>query len=637
MRDIKVVILAGGKGTRLGRQSEKIPKPMVIIGDRPLLEHQILLCRRYGLNDIIIITGHLSDYIERYFGDGSDRGVRITYFRETQPLGTTGGIKELEADLQDDFIVLYGDVMLDINLLSLVDFHQKKRSDCTLVVHPNDHPFDSDLVEIDARQKIIAFHAKPHPPELLYRNLVNAAAYVLSPRIFPFITKGVKADFGKDIFPRILTELNLFGYITAEYIKDAGTPERLAQVTHDHQNGRIRHFNNENRRKAVFIDRDGVINREVGLLHTIRDFELLPGTCQAIRSLNASDYLAVVITNQPVVARNLCSVSQLEAIHKKMEMLLGEQHAKLDAIYYCPHHPDRGYPGENEAYKIDCTCRKPKPGMVMQAAADFNIDLTASFFIGDSARDIQCGKNAGTRTVGVRTGYGCIDATIEPDYFFDDLQESVHFITHEPYRDVCALICEALPHPTVKHEKFIITIGGNSRSGKSTCAQYLADTLEKKGCHVLLIKLDNWLVPLEQRQEKHNSVHARFQLPTIEADIESLMHGKTIRRMQYDSRSRSYTDNPVCYTAAQADIVIIEGIVALGSNKLRSLSNLKLFCTISEQNLYARMKTFYSWKGLDCKAIDKIFKTRQSDEYNIIEQDRQHADIVLDEAGKIRI
>ena len=201
MSNIKVVILAGGKGTRLGKQAEKIPKPMVTIGDLPLLEHQILLCRRYGLHDIIIITGHLSDYIERYFGDGSDRGVRITYFREKQPLGTTGGIKELEAVLQDDFIVLYGDVMLDMNLRRLIDFHQTRQSDCTLVVHPNDHPFDSDLVEIDAQQKITAFHAKPHPAELLYRNLVNAAVYVLSPRIFPFITKGDKADFGKDIFP----------------------------------------------------------------------------------------------------------------------------------------------------------------------------------------------------------------------------------------------------------------------------------------------------------------------------------------------------------------------------------------------------------------------------------------------------
>ena len=440
----------------------------------------------------------------------------------------------------------------------------------------------------------------------------------------------------KIYFPRILTKLNLFGYITAEYIKDAGTPERLAEVSHDHQRGRIRRFNMEHPRKAIFMDRDGVINREVDLLHTMHDFELLPGTSDAIRGLNASDYLAVVITNQPVIARNLCSVSQLEAIHKKMEMLLGEQHAKLDAIYYCPHHPDRGYPGENEAYKIDCACRKPKPGMVMQAAADFNIDLTSSFFIGDSARDIECGKNAGTRTVGVRTGYGCRDATIEPDYFFDNLQEAIHFITNEPYRDICALICEALPHPPVKREKFIITIGGNSRSGKSTCARYLADILEKKGRNVLLIKLDNWLVPFEQRQEIHKSVHARFQLPTIEADIESLMHGKTITRMQYDSLSRSYQNNPVCYTAASVDIVIIEGVVALSSARLRSLSNLKLFCTINEHLLHAKIKNFYSWKGLNRESIEKLFKTRQNDEYNIIQHDMQHADIVLDETGKIQ-
>jgi D,D-heptose 1,7-bisphosphate phosphatase len=295
-------------------------------------------------------------------------------------------------------------------------------------VHPNDHPYDSDLVEIDDNQRVVAFHSKPHEKNRYFRNLVNAGFYIMSPKVLKYIRNGAKADFGKDVFPKIFKKIDFYGYNTSEYLKDVGVPERLLEVEKDYFSGKIRRLNNGNKRRAIFMDRDGVINKKAGLLYKIKDFELIRNAGKAIKKINDSEFLAIVITNQPVIARGLCSIKELEEIHKKMETLLGREGARLDAIYYCPHHPDKGFPGENLKYKIKCGCRKPKIGLVKRAQKDFNIDLKNSYFIGDSHRDILCGKNTGLITIGVRTGNACKDCETKPDYLFDNILGAVNFI-----------------------------------------------------------------------------------------------------------------------------------------------------------------------------------------------------------------
>ena len=187
------------------------------------------------------------------------------------------------------------------------------------------------------------------------------------------------------------------GYVSAEYIKDMGTPERWEAVGKDIASGKVARLNRRNPRPCIFLDRDGVLNREVNLLSRPEQLELLPGAAQAVRAINQSGYLAVVVTNQPQIARNLCSIEELRGIHDRLETLLGAEGAYLDAIYYCPHHPDKGYPEERPEYKIDCDCRKPKPGMLLQAARDLHIDLSASYMIGDSPRDVGAGEAAGVK------------------------------------------------------------------------------------------------------------------------------------------------------------------------------------------------------------------------------------------------
>lgn len=427
---MKAVILAGGKGTRMGSLVKDIPKPMVPVNGKPIIEYLVELLRDSGIKELIICNGYLSKVIEDYFKDGSDWGVKITYYVEETPLGTAGCVKKVAHLLKEDFLVLYGDVIVNADIHRIVDFHKKNNSQATLAVHPNDHPHDSDLVEIDDKGKIIAFHPKPHKEDEYYRNLGNACLYVLSPKVFDFIDPDKKPDFGKHIFPEMLRSgIRMYGYNTPEYLKDIGTPQRVEEVSSDVRSGKFNLMSFQHKRPAIFIDRDGVINKEVNNLKRHEDFELIPGAVEAIKSINKSKYFSIVITNQPVVAKGFCSLDDVYYIHKKMETLLGKGGAKLDGIYLCPHHPDKGFEGENPLYKIKCDCRKPSIGLIRKAVEEFNIDLDSSFFIGDSYRfDMKTAENAKVSFVGVETGVGCEDAEERPKVVKKDLKDAVDHI-----------------------------------------------------------------------------------------------------------------------------------------------------------------------------------------------------------------
>lgn len=417
---MQLVIIAGGKGTRLGLKD--IPKPMVKIGDKPLLEHQIDLAKRYGVDEVFILSGHLANVIEEYFGDGSKFGVKIHHVIEPYPLGTAGSLKLLEGKLNDRFLVFYGDVVMDFDIASFVEFDKQYDSIGTTIIHPNDHPYDSDLLEINKNNKVTKVLPKPHQDGEYYQNLVNAAVYIFSPKIFEYIEEGVSHDFGKHILSRVVDAgETLIGYKTPEYIKDMGTADRFEAVKNDFLTGKVARLNKQNKRPCIFLDRDGVINKDMDSKPLCKDFELLDGVAEAIKSINKSDYLSVVVTNQPMIAKGFVTFEEVENTHKKMETLLGEQHAYLNGIYYCPHHPEKGFDGEIKELKIDCECRKPKAGMLFKATKDLNIDLENSWMIGDSQRDIDAGKNVNCRTISIKKDLGA-------DYIAQDLKDAVNYI-----------------------------------------------------------------------------------------------------------------------------------------------------------------------------------------------------------------
>lgn len=429
------VIQAGGMGTRMVELTKDvIPKPMLPLNGKPMIQWQIENIRKYGIIEIILIVGHLGEKIQEYFGDGSSFGVHIQYIRETKPLGSAGALYYLKDRLQGrNFLLIFGDVMFDIDWNRMITFHETKKGLATLLIHPNSHPHDSDLVVVDEEQCVIGIDSKNNVRDYWYDNCVNAGLYILSDGILKHINKPAKTDLEQELLKPIMTQRQVFGYQTPEYVKDAGTIQRFQAVCEEQKQGIWEQKNLNNKQKCVFLDRDGTINKFCGLLNEEEQFELEEGVAEAIRLLNASKYLVIVVTNQPIVARGLCEIADVQRIHKKMQVLLGQQGAYLNDIVFCPHHPDKGFPEENPIYKIPCNCRKPAIGMIEQMAEKYNLDLSDSYMIGDSTVDIQTGKNAGTKTILLSTGQGGQDGkyNVCPDYKVKGLLEAVQIILNQ--------------------------------------------------------------------------------------------------------------------------------------------------------------------------------------------------------------
>lgn len=425
IKRMKVVIMAGGKGTRISSVASDIPKPMIKVEGIPVLEREIECLKNQGFDDIILTVSHLGNIIMDYFGDGSGNspvtgepfGVHIDYYFEEEPLGNAGALFKIKDKLTSDFLLLNADAMFDVDFNRFVAFHRKHGGLVTLFTHPNSHPYDSGLIIANKNGSVEKWLAKEDERPQYYRNRVNAGLHVINPEVLELVGinadsvgkvgvdgKPVKVDLDRQLLKPLAGTGKMFCYDSPEYVKDMGTPERYYSVCKDCKEGRISAKNLKNKQKAIFLDRDGTINKYVGFLRNINDFELIDGVAEAIRKINESGYLAVVVTNQPVIARGEVSFEELEEIHNKMETLLGKEGAYLDAIYYCPHHPHKGYEGERPELKIDCDCRKPKPGMLLKAAADFNIDLSRSWMVGDGENDIQAGINAGCKTALLSNG-----------------------------------------------------------------------------------------------------------------------------------------------------------------------------------------------------------------------------------------
>ncbi len=393
---MQAVIMAGGKGTRIASVADNIPKPMIQICGKPILQYQIDCLKKQNITDIILVIGHLGNCIKEYFGDGNRFDVQITYIEEKEPLGTAGALYYLKDKICDDFLLLNGDIIFDVDFDRFFKYHKEKAGYATIFTHPNNHPYDSGLVVVDKGGYVTKWMHK-EDERSIYKNRVNAGLHILSVKLFELFQEVKKMDLDRDVLKQLIPKHQLVAYDSPEYVRDMGTPERYEMVTKDIKSGLVIAKNLRNKQKAVFLDRDGTINIYKGFISNEQDLELIPHIADAIKKINESGYLAIVVTNQPVIARGECTVEELERIHEKLETLLGQEGAYIDDLFYCPHHLDRGFEGERPEYKVECNCRKPKPGMLLQAAEKYNIDLEQSYMVGDDERDMEAGRRAGCK------------------------------------------------------------------------------------------------------------------------------------------------------------------------------------------------------------------------------------------------
>lgn len=419
------VIIAGGKGTRLGLKD--IPKPMVDFNGVPLIHHQINELNKFQqINNIYILSGHLSDVIVSYFDKIKFKGNKIIHIIESKPLGTAGALKQLENYISGRFIVIYGDTFFDINISKFINFDDKKGGNLgTLFVHPNDHPFDSDLL-IVKNNLVKKTLTKPHPKDSLRRNIVNAAFYILCEKIFDKIIKNKNQDLARDIFPKLPAN-SLAAYYSSEFIKDIGTPDRLKKVINIYKSGLTKNMNFINKQKAVFFDRDGVINYEKDPFVSKNNFIIYDDVVQTICYLRENNYLVFIVTNQPSIAKGFITEEELEQIHAILDNHLASKDLFIDQIVYCPHHPQSGFKGEIKPLKIKCKCRKPGVELFEKLISHYNISTSNSYFVGDRYVDIQAGKNIKLNTVLIKRGHNGSDKqkypNLKSDFLVDNLIE----------------------------------------------------------------------------------------------------------------------------------------------------------------------------------------------------------------------
>lgn len=607
-----VLILAGGFGTRLRNIGLDVPKPLVPVNSVPMLIRCINECRKYQFDKILIST-HFSaktviEGVQKYFPNDQN----IEFLHENTPLGTAGALQLATPLMEDNFLVLYADIFFNVDLKKLFTFHLDKFSDCTTVVHPNNHPYDSDIVLYDDQSSLVsAVNAhKGRDPQINLPNTVNAAMYVFNKSAIPANLE--IGDIAQNLIPSLITHnKKVFAYNTIEYLKDIGSPERLRQVETDILSGKVESREDGQIKVAIFLDRDGCINKHVGYLRSPNEMFLEDGSADAIRDINESKYLAICVTNQPVIARGEISFSVLKNIHNYLETKLGEEHAFLDAILACPHHPDRGYAGERIELKYVCDCRKPSPGMLKYFSENYQIMLPDSWMIGDTMRDIGAGQLVNSWTLLLSGGdlnkeYN--DHFEPPDFIFNNLSEAVHFILNdfEYIKNKLSPIVDDI----IRKKTKVIRIGGKSRSGKSTISALIKGILIRKGFSADIFTTDEFLEDTNKaHSRKFNNMLAKKILEGFEMDrLTNMRSSFHVHELNTNIRCKKINTN--------IEFLILEGeqVDALSTK----LTTFNIEVTTSEERRFQRFKNKYLARNMTVQEIQDLYENRAKVEKHMI-------------------
>lgn len=396
----QAIILAGGAGTRMSSVSSSAKSLMDLHG-RSILEWQVKFFVEHGVFKFLLLLGHLADEVRLAAGSiARAHGVQIDTLAEDEPLGTGGAILNAMPRISDTFFVAHGDLVLNTDLGGLQRVIQTEVCDLALLYHPSNHPEDSDLVVVEEHSFVTSVATKPHE-KFLGRCLGNAGLYAFRKTAFlklpsDLVTKKEKLDLDRQLIPRLLDNgARVAAVRNIGFVKDVGTPERFMYVETHWDSISVK----PKERPAIFIDRDGTLNKLRGFITQKEQIELVEDAGAVVREFKRLGFWVLVITNQPVIARGEVSPFQLDEIHGKLERDLLEKETIVDDFFYCPHHPDAGFNGEVKSLKISCECRKPEIGLVTQAQSIYPIDMSNSWMIGDSWRDVQLAKSAGIRSI----------------------------------------------------------------------------------------------------------------------------------------------------------------------------------------------------------------------------------------------
>lgn len=366
---MEAIVLAGGLGTRLQSVVSDVPKPMAPVGNKPFLEYILRYLQTNGITRVVLSVGYKWETIKEYFGN-SFENIELIYSAEEEPLGTGGAIKKaLKQCREKEIYIINGDTFFDVKL---ADLKLQPNSKLTLSLKPMKNFDRYGCVEVDMQGYVTSFTEK----EFRKVGNINGGIYLLRKNIFDGYNLEDKFSF-EEFMQVNFNQISIFSLIFDNYFIDIGIPQDYAKAQKD-----LVHVKN----KALFLDRDGVVNKEKSYLHKIEDFEFLDGVFETCRAFQAKSYLIIIITNQAGIARGKYTEKDYQTLTTWMINEFKKQGITITRTYHCPHHPE---------YSGECECRKPKPKMILDAQKEFDIDLSKSILVGDKNSDIEAGIKAG--------------------------------------------------------------------------------------------------------------------------------------------------------------------------------------------------------------------------------------------------
>lgn len=372
------VFLVGGLGTRLGEITQERPKPILDVGGRPFLDYLLDEIVRHGVRDVVLLAGHRADQVRRWAASSAWPQVSMQVLEEPRPLGTGGALAAARHVLDDEFLLLNGDSLFDINLLDLAVQPLPPTAVGLLALKrvPDDSRYGVVRLEGD---RVAAFEERPRAAG---SGLINGGVYRFRRALLDEI-EAAPCSLERDVLPSLARRGMLRARVYDRPLLDIGVPDALAAAQ--------ALVPAMTRRGALFLDRDGVLIEDVGYPHRPDQVRWIEGSMQAVKQANDAGLLVFVVTNQAGVARGLYDEAAVQNLHAWMAQQLARLGAHVDAFAYCPHHPTAGC----GSYRVVCDCRKPAPGMLLDLMRRWPVDPSRSAMVGDKDSDVEAVVAAG--------------------------------------------------------------------------------------------------------------------------------------------------------------------------------------------------------------------------------------------------
>lgn len=588
----QAVILAGGLGTRMRPLTDIIPKPMIEINGKPFLEHLILILKENGIKEVVLLLGYKSEKVISYFSLNPVPDIKIVCHTGEVDWNTGTRVKRAEHLYDDTFLLMYCDNYWPLRLSQQLNIFKKYNPDLVLTVYNNNDNYTKNNIHVNKDGKVTFYDPKRMDPGL---NGVDIGFFIFRKSIVAEMP-GEDFHLTNDFISGLIKTGRIYAHTTDQVYYSIGSMDRLP-LTAEYLKPK----------KIIFIDRDGVINKKAPKADYVKspdEFIFLPGVLKGLKLLTENDYKIIIITNQAGIARGMMTENDLTEIHNFMLSEIENNGGKIERIYHCPHGWDDG-----------CSCRKPKPGMLLNASKNYVTDITKSLFIGDDERDLMAAEAANMNSLLVYDSVNLLD-----------IVKSI--VTNgETYTRLYYNILKA--YKEENKPVFTVAIGGCSRAGKSTLAEKIKQDLIRDNIPCELLALDCWIKGFSSRKPT-DTVRERFDYDGITQALTNIHQGKEILIPSYDAKTRCMTGEPVCHNVISKGILIVEGVVALDNSFLRDKADFKVFVDLEDSIRINRVRNYYrEFKQLSRDETEELIIKRERDEVGLIKENIFNSDFIF--------